>query len=133
MDHQDVIADIQYARTSIGVVMHINTDPQGVSQQQLLYDSCYGYVPDIVTVVQHILFYELNNVVLALLIYEYIITFHSEVALFWRSRSISGVVVLFLLNRYLTLTVQILAWLPVPPALQVSLTATYTLKRCLML
>ena len=36
--------------------MHINTDPQGVSQQQLLYDSCYGYVPDIVTAEQHILF-----------------------------------------------------------------------------
>ena len=108
--------------------MHINTDPQGVSQQQLLYDSCYGYVLDIMTAVQHILFYELKNVVLALLIYEYIITFHSEVALFWRSRSISGVVVLFLLNRYLTLTVQILAWLPVPPALQVSLPTTYTFK-----
>ncbi|KAI0746884.1 hypothetical protein C8Q80DRAFT_1271711 [Daedaleopsis nitida] len=43
----------------------------------------------------------------AFLVYEYLITFDQEVRLFWR-RDVSGACILFFLNRYLSLSVQLL-------------------------
>ena len=37
--------------------------------------------------------------------YEFIITFDTEVILFWHGRRLTGAVVLFAMNRYLTLVV----------------------------
>ncbi|TBU36258.1 hypothetical protein BD309DRAFT_878676 [Dichomitus squalens] len=48
----------------------------------------------------------------ALLAFEYVLTFHGEVALFWTRGRLSGATILFLLNRYLTLTVQIMDVVP---------------------
>ena len=49
---------------------------------------------------------------LALVAYEYLLTFGSEATFFWKPRRFNGAMILFLLNRYLTLTVQILNWVP---------------------
>ena len=49
---------------------------------------------------------------LALVAYEYLLTFGSEATFFWKPRRFNGAMILFLLNRYLTLTVQILNWGP---------------------
>ncbi|TBU44167.1 hypothetical protein BD309DRAFT_862854 [Dichomitus squalens] len=62
---------------------------------------------------------------LALFVYDYLMTFDSEVALFWLPRRITGSSVIFFLNRYLTLTVQILLWRPNPSSYQVAV-AAYT-------
>ena len=43
---------------------------------------------------------------LAVFLYDYLITFDSEVMLFWMPCKINGASILFLLNRYLTLAVQ---------------------------
>ncbi|TBU38998.1 hypothetical protein BD309DRAFT_1022465 [Dichomitus squalens] len=53
--------------------------------------------------------------VLALFVYDYLITFDNEVTLFWMPHQFNGALVLFMLNRYLTLTVQILNWIASVP------------------
>ncbi|TBU38017.1 hypothetical protein BD309DRAFT_875260 [Dichomitus squalens] len=55
----------------------------------------------------------------ALIAYEYVATFASEVTFFWIPHQVNGVLVLFLLNRYLTMTTQIMAWAPLPSSFQV--------------
>ena len=45
---------------------------------------------------------------LALFYYDYLITLDSEWALFWMPRRLNGALILFLINRYLMMTVQIL-------------------------
>lgn len=42
--------------------------------------------------------------------------------LFWTPRRSNGVSILFFLNRYITFTVQVLAWAPYPPSFQVRYT-----------
>ena len=56
---------------------------------------------------------------LALVVYDILLTFGSEVTFFWKLRRLNGAMILFLLNRYLTLAVQILNWVPMPPSFQV--------------
>ncbi|TBU29476.1 hypothetical protein BD311DRAFT_756743 [Dichomitus squalens] len=56
----------------------------------------------------------------ALSYYDYLITFHNEVTLFWIPMRINGASVLFLLNRYLNLVMQIGYWIQVPNSLQVA-------------
>ena len=56
---------------------------------------------------------------LALVIYDYILTFSSEVTFFWKPRRLNGAMILFVFNRYLILTAQILTWIPFPPSFQV--------------
>ena len=56
---------------------------------------------------------------LALVIYDYILTFSSEVTFFWKPRRPNGAMILFLLNRYLTLAVQVQFWTPLPQSFQV--------------
>ena len=46
--------------------------------------------------------HDLNIMILALLAYEYIVTFEREVNLFWRQK-ITVATVLFMVNRYLAL------------------------------
>ncbi|TBU52784.1 hypothetical protein BD310DRAFT_831473, partial [Dichomitus squalens] len=56
-----------------------------------------------------------------LFVYDYLITFDNEVTLFWMPHQFNGALVLFMLNRYLTLTVQILNWIAsVPLSFRVS-------------
>ncbi|TBU57627.1 hypothetical protein BD310DRAFT_929077 [Dichomitus squalens] len=55
----------------------------------------------------------------ALLAYDYILTFKSEVTLFWAGGRLSGATILFLLNRYITLAVQIFNASPFPSAFSV--------------
>ena len=57
---------------------------------------------------------------LALLSYDYLITFNKEITLFWVPRRINGAFLLFLLNRYLFLAAQILAVTPEPSSSEVS-------------
>ncbi|EJF56554.1 hypothetical protein DICSQDRAFT_141176 [Dichomitus squalens LYAD-421 SS1] len=57
----------------------------------------------------------------ALSYYDYLITFHNEVTLFWIPMRINGASVLFLLNRYFNLVMQIGYWTQVPKSLQVAL------------
>ncbi|TBU62401.1 hypothetical protein BD310DRAFT_810603, partial [Dichomitus squalens] len=54
----------------------------------------------------------------ALLFYDYILTFNSEVALFWMGGRLSGATVLFLLSRYITLTTKIMEGLPVSSSVE---------------
>ena len=56
---------------------------------------------------------------LALIVYEYFLTFFSEVTFFWKLGGFSGVTILFLLNRYITLTLQIMYLVPEPSSFQV--------------
>ena len=56
---------------------------------------------------------------LAFVVYDSLLTFGSEVTFFWKPRQFNGATILFLLNRYLTLVVQILLWVPSPPSFQV--------------
>ena len=56
---------------------------------------------------------------LVLVAYDYLLTFGSETAFFWKLRRPNGALILFLLNRYLTLVVQIINWVPWPPSFQV--------------
>ena len=56
---------------------------------------------------------------LALVVYDYILTFSSEVTFFWKPRRLNGAMILFLLSRYLTLVAQIFSWVPLPPSFQV--------------
>ncbi|EJF58777.1 hypothetical protein BD309DRAFT_1019524 [Dichomitus squalens] len=51
---------------------------------------------------------------LALFVYDFLITFDDEVNLFWLPRRLNGPSILFLLNRYLAQTVQIYGWMPMP-------------------
>lgn len=51
--------------------------------------------------------------------YEYLITLDGEVTLFWVPRQVNGPFILFLLNRYLILTVQIMNWVPFPSSFHV--------------
>ena len=60
---------------------------------------------------------------LALVVYDCLLTFGSEVVFFWKPRRPSGAMILFLLNRYLTLGLQIYNCVPEPRSFQV---------RCLM-
>ncbi|TBU52766.1 hypothetical protein BD310DRAFT_939400 [Dichomitus squalens] len=54
----------------------------------------------------------------ALLAYDYVLTFHSEVALFWTGGRVSGATILFLLNRYITLAAQIFDTAPLPSSVE---------------
>ncbi|EJF56544.1 hypothetical protein DICSQDRAFT_141170 [Dichomitus squalens LYAD-421 SS1] len=54
----------------------------------------------------------------ALLAYDYILTFNSEVTLFWMGGRLSGATILFLLNRYITLAAQIFNAAPIPPSVE---------------
>ena len=56
---------------------------------------------------------------LALVIYDCLLTVGSEVAFFWNLRRLNGAMILFLLNRYLTLAVQILRCIPSPLSFEV--------------
>ena len=56
---------------------------------------------------------------LVLVAYDYLLTFGSETTFFWKLRRPNGALILFLLNRYLTLVVQIINWAPWPPSFQV--------------
>ena len=56
---------------------------------------------------------------LALIVYEYFLTSVSEVKFFWKLRGVSGASILFLLNRYITVTLQILYLVPEPSSFQV--------------
>ncbi|TBU29357.1 hypothetical protein BD311DRAFT_661383, partial [Dichomitus squalens] len=55
----------------------------------------------------------------ALFVYDFIITFGDEVNLFWLPRRLNGPSILFLLNRYLALAVQIIGSMPNPASLEV--------------
>ncbi|EJF63570.1 hypothetical protein DICSQDRAFT_134132 [Dichomitus squalens LYAD-421 SS1] len=55
---------------------------------------------------------------LVLFAYDYLITLHSEVVLFWMPRRFNGASILFALNRYLTMMVQILGLVPLPSSFQ---------------
>ena len=64
---------------------------------------------------------------LALFSYDYLITLGSELALFWIPRRVNGALILFLLNRYLMMTVQILGLaLPESLSLQVCCIDVFT-------
>ena len=52
-------------------------------------------------------------------VYDYLLTFDGEITLFLVPLRVNGASILFLLNRYIPLTVQILGWLPRPSAFQV--------------
>ena len=65
---------------------------------------------------------------LALVIHDYLLTFGGEVKFFWKPRQLNGAMILFLLNRYLTLVVQILLWVPFPPSFQVRCFASRWLR-----
>ena len=54
-----------------------------------------------------------------MLVYEFLITLESEVMLFWMQRPVNGASILFVLNRYIALVVQILGWSPLPASYQV--------------
>ena len=62
---------------------------------------------------------------LALVVYDSLLTFGSEATFFWKPRRLNGAMILFLLNRYLTLAVQILFWAPSPPSFQVCCLASW--------
>ncbi|TBU41752.1 hypothetical protein BD309DRAFT_924830 [Dichomitus squalens] len=49
---------------------------------------------------------------LALFSYDFILTFGSEVTLFWEGGHLSGATILFLLNRYITLASQVIGYIP---------------------
>lgn len=55
----------------------------------------------------------------ALLVYEFILTFDSEINLFWKGAHLSGPSILFIMNRYLTLASQALGATPVPFSVEV--------------
>ena len=55
----------------------------------------------------------------ALVVYDYLLTFCSEATFFWKPRRVNGAMILFLLNRYLTLAVQIIRCSPQPLSIQV--------------
>ncbi|TBU46491.1 hypothetical protein BD309DRAFT_857956, partial [Dichomitus squalens] len=57
----------------------------------------------------------------ALLAYDYIITFNSEVTLFWMGGHLSGATILFLLNRYVTLAERIVSVSSFPYSVEVCL------------
>ncbi|EJF58115.1 hypothetical protein DICSQDRAFT_173211 [Dichomitus squalens LYAD-421 SS1] len=61
---------------------------------------------------------------IALLVYDYILTFSYEVTLFWMGGRLSGATILFLLNRYVTLAAQIVN--VVPPLLSVEVAESGT-------
>ena len=68
-----------------------------------------------------------NNDV-ALVVYDCLLTFGSEFTLFWKPRRLNGALILFLLNRYLTLTAVILGHVPLPPSFQVRCLASPLLR-----
>ncbi|TBU22117.1 hypothetical protein BD311DRAFT_676805, partial [Dichomitus squalens] len=55
----------------------------------------------------------------AVFVYDYLLTSDSEITLFWMPHRVNGASILFLLNRYIPLSVQILGWVPRPPGFQV--------------
>ncbi|TBU28237.1 hypothetical protein BD311DRAFT_865542 [Dichomitus squalens] len=57
-------------------------------------------------------------VAVVLLVYDYILTFSSEVTLFWMGGRVSGATILFLLNRYITLAAQILGAAPISSSVE---------------
>ena len=61
---------------------------------------------------------------LALVVYDYLLTSGSEASFFWKPHRFNGATILFLLNRYLTLIVQILMWVPSPTSFQVNCLAS---------
>ncbi|TBU37965.1 hypothetical protein BD309DRAFT_875354, partial [Dichomitus squalens] len=67
---------------------------------------------------------------LALFVYDFLITFGDEVNLFWLPRRLNGPSILFFLNRYLALTVQLYGFTPKPASHEVyfrySVNAWYT-------
>ena len=65
---------------------------------------------------------------LALVVYDILLTFSGEVTFFWKLGRLNGAMILFLLNRYLTLAVQILNWVPMPPSFQVRGLASQLLR-----
>ena len=65
---------------------------------------------------------------IALVAYDCLLTFSREVTFFWKPRRLSGAMILFLFNRYLTLAVQILMWVPWPPSFQVRCPASQCLR-----
>ncbi|TBU54395.1 hypothetical protein BD310DRAFT_828110, partial [Dichomitus squalens] len=60
----------------------------------------------------------------ALFAYDFILTFGSEVTLFWKGGHLSGATILFLLNRYITLVSQVFSNTPVPSAFSGDVAAT---------
>ena len=56
---------------------------------------------------------------LALVAYDSLLTLGSEVTFFWKPRRLNGAMILFLLNRYLTLAVLLFEHTPIPPSFQV--------------
>ncbi|TBU42226.1 hypothetical protein BD309DRAFT_1037443 [Dichomitus squalens] len=56
----------------------------------------------------------------ALFIYDFILTLDSELMLFWTVGHLSGATILFLLNRYITLTWQIINIIPLPSSVEVA-------------
>ncbi|TBU46401.1 hypothetical protein BD309DRAFT_954193 [Dichomitus squalens] len=49
---------------------------------------------------------------LTLFVYDYLLTSDGEITLFWMPRRVNGATILFLLNRTIPLSVQILGWVP---------------------
>ena len=64
-----------------------------------------------------------------LVTYDYFLTFDSEVSYFWGPRLVNGASILLLLNRYLTLVVQILEWFPSYASLKVSCLMGWSLPK----
>ncbi|TBU28244.1 hypothetical protein BD309DRAFT_875422 [Dichomitus squalens] len=81
-----------------------NSEVQAVSEA--FFATCWGYATP------------------ALLFYDYILTFNSEVTLFWMGGRLSGATILFLLNRYITLATQMLDAVPIPSSVEVCLSTS---------
>ncbi|TBU28235.1 hypothetical protein BD311DRAFT_663633, partial [Dichomitus squalens] len=63
-----------------------------------------------------------------LLAYDYILTFNSEVTLFWMGSRPSGATILFLLNRYNALVSQFLGVTPFPSSVEVCLSTAISVE-----
>ncbi|TBU28239.1 hypothetical protein BD311DRAFT_839535 [Dichomitus squalens] len=61
-----------------------------------------------------------------LLVYDYVLTFSSEVTIFWLGGRMSGATILFLLNRYTTLVAQIMNAVPLPSSVKVCTSTSST-------
>ncbi|TBU28248.1 hypothetical protein BD311DRAFT_663677 [Dichomitus squalens] len=64
---------------------------------------------------------------IALLSYDYVLTFSSEVTLFWMGGRLSGPIILFLLTRYITLTAQIIGLFPFPSSVEACLSTAFSM------
>ncbi|TBU51029.1 hypothetical protein BD310DRAFT_1012108 [Dichomitus squalens] len=56
-----------------------------------------------------------------LLVYDHILTFNSEVTLFWMGGRLSGATILFLLNRYFILVSLLYGLFPIPSSIEVQI------------